>query len=400
MPALELVLDFLPADPAVSAPVDPWVRDIARRLREDVPAPPSVMPFENDTAFRPPSSHRAFYLWPGLIDPTHRPVVSLKGMECLAADFPALLRHLRRPSYSPHNQLEHLVFEENKVPGCLTLEEARVGASRAAELQAAHATEFGEVARLPTPIAVFRHTEAAETAVLSELRIMLSRPALDRVTPLVRSGLGVYAYGYSCPPLRVRDVEYLLRGRSFWTRAEDLSSLLDVELVLGRWMSLLARMLWLGFLPATLGSLRTGTICQPQNVCVDGGFVDLDSVVRVEELPDDASVELGLELTLDGMRETVESLVLGRPAKGGRGHSEAHEVSRFVSAQLRAAIEREARPGLTLDARLVRFFDTPKSLSELTQRLATHQQAPSPAFDFATRKFAPLGSKLFAAARG
>lgn len=390
--------------------VETWLEPALGTLSRGVPVPPAVTSFVKKPFFRPPTSHRSYYFWPAMpaagappAEGSARAVLALKGLEPCAEDFSALLDHLRRPCFSPHNMGEHLAIEENKVAGCLSLTEALEEADRAAALQVAHLRVYGTLARVPLPLLVVRHSERTEQRVLGALRERLSAAAFEIVQPIVVAGLGAYVYYYPTPPVRVKDVDYLLQSFAFEERTRHLRSLCDPEEVVGRWTTALARMLLLGFLPASLASLHTGSLCQPQNACLDGGFVDLDSLTRFDDLRDDTALHAGLEFTMDSMLRTVRSLVAGSADPARKESTEVrvdlHHLRRHLFWRMERALEAEARPGVVLDARVGRYFSPAQNFDELVGRLATYYGAPSPGFEAASRGFAEIGPALVTAAR-
>jgi hypothetical protein len=380
-----------------------WLTTVAANggaTSADLPLPHGVVPFAELPYFRPPGSHRCFYYSP----PPSQAVVAFKGLEPCASDFETLLAELDRPCYSPHNILEHFVFEEHKVPGCVTLFEARREAARAVALQTAHADAYGSLARLPLPLFVLAHSEQTVQRVTDTLRPLLSEAALVSLKPALTTGLGVYVYYYPATPVRARELDTLLQGTDFRARTLSLLHTLgDPEEILGRWVQLFARMLHLGFLPAALGSLRTGSCCQPQNACLDGGFVDLDSLTPFSDLPDDTAVYAALELSTASLLETVRTLVVGSldPTRSEdvKVRVDLHHLRRYVLAAVERALVTEALPGREVDPRVTRYFTPAASYAELVTQLNPYYGAPSPAFDAAARDYLEFGLERMAALR-
>jgi hypothetical protein len=367
---------------------EPWLGETIAGLAEALPVPPTVAAFTSGALCRPPTSARCFYLFPGGADGgpgVGGGVVAFKGLEPCAPDFGELLTDFRRAGPPPHNIAEHFVFEEGKVPGCLSLDEALHEAERGSSYQTAHLAAYGEQAHTPVPVLVLRHAEDVVARAAEVLRRNLSAAAFRVVERELERGLGVYVYHYPSLPTRVRDVDFLLHGTPF---RERLLALLrdvgDLGEVIDGWVRGFVRMLYCGFLPGSLASWRTGVCCQPQNACVDGGFVDLDSLTRFEELVDDAAVLAALQFSVESLIDSVRTLVAGRidPTRGeGAGaRVDLHHLREYVLALLRESVEREARPGLTLDDRVSTYVRPPSELASLVERLGTYYSGPS-AFD-------------------
>src|SRR5262245_1785297 len=113
---------------------EPLLRQTVEGLIEALPMPPTVAAFTSGSFCRPPTSSRCFYFFPGGDDEvgagTGGGTIAFKGLEPCAPDFCGLLADFRRAGPSPHNIAEHFVYEEHKVPGCLTLPDALFEAER------------------------------------------------------------------------------------------------------------------------------------------------------------------------------------------------------------------------------------------------------------------------------
>lgn len=396
--------DYLAENPALAAAVAetaPWLADATAELRLGVPVPETVKPFATRPYFRPPGNHRSMYYAPSLFPDaleTCRGVIAFKGLEPCVPDFEALLQELRRPCYSPHNMAEHLVFEEHKIPGCVGLPEAIREAERACVIQTAHLRAYGSLAHLPLPLLVCCHPEDVLAQATEQLRHTLSSAAFHTIESLLHSGLGIYIYYYPAAATRARDVDYTLLGLDFRSRSFTLvTKVCDPDDTIRGWVRTFVRMLYLGFLPGSLASLRTGICCQPQNACIDGGFVDLDSLTAIEELPDDTAVNAALQFSTESLIRSVRTLVAGEcdptRAESPDIRVDLHCLTQYVFALLHDALEAESRPGLRIDSRIERYFTPVLTFADLVDRLGAYY---SPASEFATaqRSFGQSGLAL------
>jgi hypothetical protein len=298
---------------------------------------------------------------------------------------------------------EHLIFEERKIPGCVTLAEATLEGMRAAALQSAHLAVYGEFARLPLPLFVFDHAEETLTAVTRLIGPSISAHALETVRSLATPGLAAYVYYYPTAPVRARDVDVLLGGITFSRRSLALLTQIgDPDEIVRRWVRTFVRMLYLGYVPSSLSSLRTGSCCGPQNACIDGGFVDLGSVTPIADMCNDTALFAALQLSADALFETVRALLLGStdPSRDERVgvRADLHYLRQYLSATIAAAIGEEERPGVALDSRIVRYFTPARDFEGLVERLGTYY-APEGAFAEAARTYRAFGMQLIRAAR-
>lgn len=403
---LDPVRSFLAEEPELRAALtqtEPWLEPLLDELRE-LPLAPTTGTFVSKPFYRPPGSHRCYYYCPASAGsaPGARGVLAFKGLEPQLPDLNALLGGLRRACYSPHDMAEHLIFEEQKIPACLGLNEAIREAQRAAQAQLAHLRAYGSLARLPLPLFVFRHAPATQSRAHEALRQQLSETAFSTVSPWVDAGLGAYVYYYPSAPVRARDIDTLLQGHAFRERLLALLQVCDPDELVRRWVSGFARLLWLGVLPGSLASLRTGLCCQPQNACLDGGFVDLDSLTPISSLKDDTAVYAALELSTGALLASVRSLLAGAtdPSRAETldVRIDLHHFRQFLHAALVSALEREARPSLELDPRVRSYFQAPQSFAELVGRLGSYYSPSNTRALEQARDYGEFGSWLLSVA--
>jgi hypothetical protein len=388
--------------------VESWLPSAVETLSACLPVPKTVAPFVERPFFRPPWSSRSFYYSPATLQDssggTGRAVVALKGLEPCISDVDDLFLDLRRASYSPHNIAEHFVFVEHKIPGCLGLEEAIREAERAAAIQERHLRFYGSLARLPVPLFVYRHSNEVVKSVTEKLRRLLGTAAFERMEPMLADGLGAYVYYYPTAPIRARDIDHALESLSFHQRLIVLlREVCDPEDVILGWVRGFTRMLYLGFLPGSLASLRSGICCQPQNACLDGGFVDLDSLTSLEEIQDTTALDAALQFSVEALLQTVRSLTVGgvdptRP-ESSEIRIDIHHIRQYVLGAIKRAIETEARAGLHLDPRIAAYFCEPKTFEELVTRLGPYFGGSSK-FEVVSEDFHHLSKELLKGVRG
>lgn len=386
---------------------DPLLRQTVEGLIDALPTPPTVAAFTSGPFCRPPTSYRSFYFFPGGDDEPGAGAgggaIAFKGLEPCAPDFCDLLADFRRAGPSPHDIAEHFVFEERKVPGCLTLDDALFEADRSSWYQSAHLAAYGASAHTPSPLFVFRHDDETVARTSEALRGQLSAPAFRVVERELEHGLGVYVYYYPTLPIRAQDIDFLLHGVTFRERLlAIMRDVCDPDEVVDGWVRGFIRMLYCGFLPGSLASLRTGICCQPQNACIDGGFVDLDSLTRFDELIDDTAIFAALQFSVDSLIDSVRALIAGRidPSRGEGSaiRIDLHHFREYVLGLLRAAIEPEARHDLQLDARVSTYLKPVPQFGAFIDRLTTYYSRSS-ALEQTAREFRAATPGLIRAAR-
>jgi hypothetical protein len=359
--------------------VPPWVAPAEGALLARLPIAP-CLPSGEGAFFRLPRHARCFHYSPSG-GGAAKEVLAIKGTEPLAPDFDGflyVLEHLGTPelSGSPQRRLgEHFALVEHKVPGALTLREAEDEANAAAEIQSRHLRTYGTLARLPCPLLLVRLPDRVGDELIEKLGRALSSRALARVEPSIRHGLAVYIYYYPALPLRVSHIAATLPRGSFPVRLAELERCVAPPAVIEEWVRQFVRMLYLGFLPVALGSRGTGACCDPNNAVVDGGFVDLDSLLPIDELDrtgKGALFEETLHLSFLTLCETARIFLAKEPTRHEE-HLGADVVgrlfARYLGDRVRRALQTEARPELRIDPRIEEYFDPSVSYESLLGRL-------------------------------
>lgn len=338
---------------------------------------PTVWPFAETECFRLPGSRRSW------CRPLHDdgPVLVVKGSEPAAPDMTAGLDELARPCYSWHDIDEHLLHDEGKVPLGVTRSEALGEARQAALAHVRHWRRYSEVARLPLPLLVARHDDEVTSGLVAALDETLSPPAAHSVRDLLGDGLHVLVYAYPSPPVRARDLDTVLSGRGFHERQLALLECCDAEQVVARWVRLFTRLLHCGLLPGSAAAVRTGMCCQPQNACVDGGFVDVESLVPAEHLRRRRALDVAVHLSLEALVDTVTTLLLGEvetaAVRTGGDPQDRQDIREHVLGLVRGHLADDCGNGPPLDPRIQRALAPAPDHAALVGRLAARRVPPA-----------------------
>jgi len=286
-------------------------------LRLNVPCAHGINPFQSGEYQRPYRHLRAFY------QDTGAGVLAHKGTEVYAHDRDQHLAVLSqfRIDYpvrgkSLFSAAEHFALVEQKIPLVISAFEAVEDAKAACMLQQAHLKRFGSLACIPTPLLVLAWPASARDSHLAALRNLLSDRAMRIVETSSADGLAAIIYHYPSLPLRVAHlpVELMKSGNAPWL--QRLSSLTagygqTPEQVVDRWIDLVARMLALGFLPGRTEHIGIGHCLEMQNAVIDGGFVDLGSIIPMAEVKTDAAFMEMLMAAFADLSKTVRHFMLG-----------------------------------------------------------------------------------------
>jgi len=363
---------------------DPAVAALCASLRKSLPVLRHNLEIVHPPFVRPSGHHRCFY-----IDATvggGKGVVAVKGTEVHAENFPDWMKQQQQSRVHVEGtvgSLSHTVTEsraemrgidkwpvvEGKVPGGYLTHEALGDAKAAAAFQRAYYARYGEPARAPFPLLVFRWPDEARRRVWDELAPRLADRARGIVERLLQDGLACYVYHYPTLPLRLahlrmKDVN-VSAGLTYPGRVEALSSAkfgqLDVGAIIDRWLELVARMLAVGFFPKDAGSTVTGDCLQFQNAVLDGGFADVESLIAMERIGDERELHDALVRSVQELTATVCRLLLGLSAPSRELRDRMPEMFTFVWNDLARRVADEAKRG-SIDARLTAALSEPRSL--------------------------------------
>ncbi len=309
--------------PALRQALATIIPDLDQRLaqlREALPCATSISPFstgdkrESDSGnfVRPYRHLRAFY------QQLPSGVLAFKGTEPYAADRDAHLRALTefRVDYpargkSLFSAAEHFPLVEQKIPLALGIDEALEDVRSACMLQRAHLARFGELARIPTPLFAVSWPEATREAHLAALRPLLSDRANRIVETFTQGGLGAVVYFYPCVPIRVAHLPVELGSKAQGSWLERLARRTDPARAVERWIDLVARMLALGYLPGRTEHIGIGHCVEMQNAVIDGGFVDVGSVVAMDQVKSERAFQEMLLAAFADLAKTIRHFILG-----------------------------------------------------------------------------------------
>lgn len=339
-------------------------------LRSRIPLLRSIAPCIEGCVYRLPGHNRSFCYALKCSDAISRnsPVLVFKGTEPLLQDFTIMLDWMAQSPLRKSSRVmsDHFPLAEGKIPGALSLKEALGEARIALDVQQRHLIHYGELARLPTPLLVHTFSDLQHDACAETLRAKLSRPAFERIQPLLQSGLAIYIYHYPSAPIRANYLGDMgapqFRGL--------LAGKLDEERTISEWVRLLVRLLYLGYLPYTVRNEGLGACMDFGNAALDGGFCDPDSIAEIKTSPDPEFLRESIIQSLTLLQNTVQ-LLLGLSYSGTLYPSIEQFVCRHYLLHLfNEAVESERRPGLRLDPQVLELL-RPRSLAEVrscTQR--------------------------------
>jgi hypothetical protein len=228
-----------------------------------------------------------------------------------------------RPSSATLSVLDRFLYVENKFPGTVLMSEAMSEVRISATFQLAHYQRYGCLASVPLPLAVFQVQEHTVERVVQSVCNLVDEHSRAPIEHLASHGFAVLVYWYPHLPLRVGhlglpshlspDERLLQLSRAIPQGAQPVSPQLIVE----KWLGLVVRQLALGFVPADPRGAIRGTCVDAQNLTLDGGMVDLDSLRPFDSFRNQAELHNAIEQSLETLQRSISLYLVGDRHLGG-----------------------------------------------------------------------------------
>jgi hypothetical protein len=339
---------------------------------------------------RPDRHSRAIYLNldATTTDEKYSGCIAIKGAEPCAANFGETLEQLVEkssvweletgvlPGVSSSvniimDRLHLFLVGEGKLPGVVELEECKEDALQALEFQEKHLKAFGEIAHVPLPLFVFRWPDETVEKVKAILRPLVSPTALRHLQRL-DSGLGVYIYYYPSVPYRMAHLELpvIFGNISYDDRKQALlEQIPDPDNLVSSWFEVVSRMLALGYTATDPCSWNSGNCLMPQNLVLDGGICDVNSLRQVSTITQEGHRRHSLFETVRWLDASVRFFLFGENALSYRFIRNSFYTYTVVIQNLQERLMRFRADGIEIDAHVEQIlFDD----SSLTQQFEKH----------------------------
>jgi hypothetical protein len=348
----------------------PQLLDAMAALREGLPLVPNSGVGPVGRFYRLPNHYRSvsFALPPSeRDDPDFNPgVIVFKGTEPLLADFPEYYDWMLGARFrsSALSLGLHFPLDMKLPPAAMWIEECLAEQAVSSKIQLQYFRRYGQLARLPLPLFVFKMTpeqvRCYEECISSRIPVEAMRKIRNKLT----DGLGVEVYYYPELPVRVADL-FVGKVRDVFSPflASD-----QVEATCEKWTVLCARLLCLGYMPFAPWHHGMGGCVDAGNVCIDGGFNDLLTIVSFESIPDEILFRRSLQGSIQMLAESIAGLSAASIGIAQSADADAVSLAAtFVTERLREHILDNRRSGYDMDERLVRFFEKPSVADILSQ---------------------------------
>lgn len=268
----EVIFDLAIEAPELLACLpEPAAHALGRLRQGQFPAARTIADYDTGRFFRPLRHVRSFYERVG-----GSAVIAYKGSEAWADDLRPTVREMAE-GRSCLNKNDTFIVNEGKIPVAYMTHEALGDARKALSLFSAVRSTFHESPALPLPLLVVQWPERAVSRYRDLVLPQLSATSRAMVERRLANGLAEYVYYFPKSPIRLRHAG--VSGRELMANPARTAARVDA------WVTLCTQILCSGYLPCVLSNQRCGCCVQDQNVCIDGGFVDVDSVEAIDDDP-------------------------------------------------------------------------------------------------------------------
>lgn len=373
--APDLVFDVERDDPAVFACLvrkRPQLQDLLAAIRHGIPLATSCADGMQPPFYRLPRHYRSVCLPLQGADPSEAflsaDVVAFKGTEPLLPDFDRVLAWMETAPFRGQDlpMAWYFPLVLKMPPGAMPLDECLSEHRTSMQVQTAHLEAYGELAPAPVPLAVHRFSAEHVRQYLATLERHAPRQAVERVRTRVSAGLGVGIYYSPGSQLRVED----LFATEAWLRPLlPTFTPSQGERVVDAWVRTFARLLHLGYVPYAPWNAGWGACVDSGNACIDGGIVDLGTLVTMDSFQDYRQFRLAWAQSMDVLSRTVLMFCAAiEPARTtSRSLGLATLVSNYIAPKVAAAVAAEAPRG----ARRHPWLDRAISSNGFTELLAS-----------------------------
>lgn len=337
---------------------------------QEIPAQKRVtITNEQESPIARPNRHwRAFYLNLEKIIPHEKGCLAIKGSEALSDNIPELLEKIkpvhsiyswstRKSGLGMHNSdhalltmCDRYLFVENKIPLLYLLSEAIDEVQSTIALQKAYISRYDTIANIPIPLAIYKISPylLKNCDVIFEKFYDEKRYAMIR--NLMKDGVAIQVYWYPTIPHRVAHIDFPTADSlsQFQERMTYLSSVMNVERCIEKWLTLFCRFLNMGFLAVDPVSACKGYCIDPGNLVLDGGMVDLGSMRHIDTFHHKAEIQFVFENSIKLFIESIMALLIGRESMSQGFKSVFPDLAHIIYKNIEKNIQSDKKKNLAI----------------------------------------------------
>jgi hypothetical protein len=297
-------------------------------------------------------------------------------MEVLSNDFWDTMQYVSSegPNRLGLRVLESFALVENKIPGCVMLEEARKEYVVTNDIIRIFFSKYKSLPKIPLPIAVYKHDDFTVENYVGKIEPLVSASAFESIEVLAKQGLGVYLYAYPDLPVRVNHLEQSNLSATYIQRRERLNPVVkDYGDVICSWIDLFCSLLFLEYLPGSPESLLKGALCDPNNAGINGGFLDIGSAISISKITSKQWLYDSIHTCVELMVKTICLFLTGDRRAIENNTSPLNDVRLFFFVQMKNMInKKEHQLNMTINENIKKYFHTSEPIGSLEFKLRSY----------------------------
>lgn len=333
-------------------------------LKERFPIAPTLEPFDDAYCARPARHNRAFY-----IKQPAGSVIAVKGSEAASDQLERAFQALTLGTAAGWSATECFPLQEQKLPYAVHVPEAVQEARITVRFLEKYLQHFNALPIFPLHLAIYRIPEPIESRYFAKLNQFASDRSRRQCKLLGQEGLAVYTYYLPVLPIRLAHIVPPGMLKNGIVDAMSRESVLrekhgfDAQVATNNFLTLVGRMLALGFFPLSMASFGIGYCTSAQNVTINGGMVDSESLIPFDQVTSDWDFSTIFLTTLSTLCATAK-VMLYSPLPCVRFEFKDPSpismlLSEFVWGHIRSEVASCLQSGLRTDPRLQEMLAPP-----------------------------------------
>lgn len=370
--------------------VQPGLKQVVEGLRGRVPVQARWAFGRFGNLVRPERHVRAFYL-----DLGDRGAIAFKGTEPRSENFADIIERMER-LWSIYawgngtltrfgmrddgyvNALERFPTLEGKPPGAHALWDAREECECALDYQRSYLKRYSELSPTPVPLFVYEWPREVGERAIEIILPKVSSKIARMVKAQIRDGIGSYVYYYRRVPSRVAHVPVPEAGGelTYSQRRARLGEIMNVEAAIHGWIREMGRLLCLGYVATDPSNLNRGYLVQPQNLVLDGGFVDLNSLMPMSEFHREEALDFAIMRTIQSLTTSISRLLVGHHSIENMFYARTPELFHHITNGIARHIRGELEGGKEVHPNVAALADDSSVFANLDRVLSLRLDTP------------------------
>ncbi|WP_162902319.1 hypothetical protein [Facilibium subflavum] len=285
----------------------PEIKKALNSLQNKCPVAPTCSVFSQGDFFRMKGHARSFCMKAG------DGLIVFKGSEPFAQDYLDVYeKAYKYPKDGMPSKIESFVLYEHEVYLALTRKAAINCANLTYQFVRDYHQHFNILPHIPLPLSVYIIPKERTRIFLTDVSPFLSdrmQLSVAKYTKeLAKDGLAIYAYYYHGYPLRAAHaINHFPGADGIWNKnRENEFGEFKLDDAIPNWVGFIIQMFGLGYVPTTC--IHTGNCVQIQNLSIDGGMCDIDSIEPIKNFTSERELIRSVIVSLTFLSESIATM--------------------------------------------------------------------------------------------